>query len=124
MQRMLLIITIFCSAAIFDLIHEVSPDEEKSEKSGTTANSHYIQAFYFNQANITIKGTERFFQKLLFSISENEFLERYHNFRNRHVVKAEELVTKPSFLNLSHFMKYTICHKSTDEDYLLSLFFV
>ena len=121
--RISLIITIFCAAAIFDSVYKTSPDKEATEKQDQTSDAYFSPVFYFSSANSTTKGADRFFQKLLFSISENEFLEKYHNFRNGHVVKTEELTKNPSFLALSHFMKYNICHQSSEED-LPSLFII
>ena len=120
-RRILLIFTVICSAIIFDLVFDSSSEETVKKESSQAANNHFISAIFCNMGNgfKIMKGADRLFQKLLFSISKNEFLEKHHNFRCYHIIKAEELTKKPSFFTSSHFMKFTVCHQTPDENPLL-----
>ena len=116
--RIVLIFIILCSATVFDIVFDTSLKGEKTTKEESNQATHFATIFFYNSGNSfkISKGVDRFFQKLLFSTSKNEFLEKYHNFRDRHIIKVEELTKKPSFFSFSHFMKFNVCHQSPGEN--------
>ncbi len=117
--RLLLFAAMVVSAVLFDTFHEgsnkvVDATRQKSESQDMQSS----RVFFYNPVSSfkILNGADKLFSGFLYTAGRSWFLAEYHNCRAFHLLKAETLQERVSFLEMAHFMKFNPSHHSSPED--------
>lgn len=118
--RVLTVVAVVLSAALFDALHTGSEklvDEMHQRSESQFLHSNHV-FFYIQVSHFKLKkGADKLFSGLLFAVTQNEFLTKYHNCRTFHLLKAEALKERLPLDRVIHFMEFNTWHHAVQDDY-------
>ena len=117
--RLLLFAAMIASAVLFDTFHEGSgtvADATRQKSESLDMQSSHV--FFCNPVSSfkILNGADKLFSGFLFTTGKSEFLTAYHNCRAFHLLKAETLQKRISFLEMAHFMEFNPSHHISPDD--------
>jgi hypothetical protein len=117
--RGMMVLAIVFLAALFDALHAGSEElVNETRQRSETQFQHNGHVFLYNQVSVfkIRKGVDKLFAGLLFAVTGNDFLSKYHNCRTFYMLKAESRQNLPPVFRNIHFMEFNPCHHAGPDD--------
>ncbi|MDD4191811.1 MAG: hypothetical protein PHI28_10790, partial [Mangrovibacterium sp.] len=118
--RILAGMAVVLCAVVFDALHEGSENLVKEMQQRSEAQFMYGGQLVFCNPVSPFKlkkGGDKLFSGLLFEVTRNEFLTRYHDCRAFHLLKAGSLKERRPFVRIIRVMDFNPwLHAGTDDD--------
>lgn len=109
---------VFLCAVLFDMFYEGPRKQEHIPHQGSESQTGYAPVYFYNPAGNfkLVRGVDKFFSRLVFPVSPNEFLAEQYSCKVFHTLKAVSITAGDLVWKQVHFRKFNTCHPAVPDE--------